>query len=96
MDQLLAEAERAVAAFVAQGGGFSVAAVQPTYRGGTNRVTFGARNGDPVVFKYFVSERRSQNERSPRPLRSSKPGLGCSPRRVRVADRVGINAGRGW
>jgi hypothetical protein len=58
----LAEAERVVTELVAHDPAYTVDVVQPAYRGGTNCVTFGSRDGERVVFKYFVSERRWQNE----------------------------------
>jgi hypothetical protein len=62
-DGVLAAAEAAVAAFVACRPGYTIDADQPAYRGGTNRVTFGARAGAPVVLKHFVQPWRWQNER---------------------------------
>jgi hypothetical protein len=61
-DLLLAEAEAAVAAFVAHRPAYAVDATQPAYRGGTNRVTLGTRAGAPVVLKYFVQDRRWRHE----------------------------------
>ncbi|HEX2033596.1 MAG TPA: phosphotransferase [Chloroflexota bacterium] len=65
VDRLLVEAEAAVAAFVAGRPEYSVDACQPANRGGTNRVIFGARAGEPgeaVVFKYFVTPQRWRHE----------------------------------
>jgi hypothetical protein len=84
-DVFLADSESAVATFVASRPEYAVDATQPAYRGGTNRVTFGARAGVPVVLKFFVRDWRWRNERFC--LRHYAP-TGCVPRVLDEAPRL--------
>src|SRR5258708_2498959 len=64
MDELLQQAGDAVCAFVHAHPEYCTNKRQPRYRGGTNRVTFGYRLKQPVIYKYFVNERRWRHELS--------------------------------
>jgi hypothetical protein len=61
-DELTTRAEDAVDRYVAARPSLRVDSSQPSYRGGTNCVTFGSDNGRPIVFKYFVNSARFRNE----------------------------------
>ena len=57
------EVENAIAAFVRENAGFAIDRLQPTYRGGTNLITLGTFGAEAVVYKYFRTDARWQNER---------------------------------
>ena len=42
--------------------GYSIEALQPNYRGGTNLITMGLCGAEPIVFKYFEAPDRYRNE----------------------------------
>jgi hypothetical protein len=63
-DSLLAGAELVVGRYIAAHPGSTIDVEQPDYRGGTNRVILGSHNGQPIVFKYFVTAKRWDTERS--------------------------------
>jgi Phosphotransferase enzyme family len=62
MDEFSHIAQREVDRLVASMPGLSVNAIQPTYRGGTNRIFMVQLNDQPIVIKYFVSASRWRNE----------------------------------
>ncbi len=55
-------ANAAIGPFIADNPAYTVDATQPDYRGGTNIATFGTRDGEPVVYKYFGGRERWRNE----------------------------------
>jgi hypothetical protein len=61
-EELTSRAEDAVTRHVAARPSMRVDSAQPSYRGGTNFVTFASDNGRPIIFKYFVSSARFRNE----------------------------------
>ncbi len=60
--ELAERSDACIARFVEANAGYTVDAVQPEYRGGTNHVTFGSFRGQPAVYKYFATSGRWANE----------------------------------
>jgi phosphotransferase family enzyme len=64
VDRLLQEAAFTVGRYVEQHPGCTIDIQQPDYRGGTNRIILGSCQGQPVVYKYFVTSKRWMHEHS--------------------------------
>jgi len=60
--ELERQSNAALETFVTKNPKFSIDATQSQYRGGTNFITFGHYDQQPVVFKFFVRNYRWQNE----------------------------------
>ncbi len=61
-DPFTAKAHEVVDGFVSTRPEYRVDAVQPDYRGGTNRIILGTRDDARVVFKVFATRERWRNE----------------------------------
>jgi hypothetical protein len=98
-DRLLKEAVLAVERYVAIHPGYTIDAEQPEFRGGTNRVILGLRNGQPIVFKYFVTTDRWLTEYAC--LRHFQPAgivpqvIDAVPERLIVMERIEGSDGLG-
>src|SRR5687768_3126606 len=56
------QADAALRSFAAAHPEYTIAADQPAYRGGTNRITLGYRGREEVVLKWFCQASRWANE----------------------------------
>jgi len=60
--ELAQRSDACIARFMETNPGYTVNAVQPEGRGGTNLITFGSCRGQPVAYKFFVTPGRWANE----------------------------------